>query len=84
MSEIEKQQLIESTLRGIGNAIEAVLHRKLDDPMGFALIIFEFNAPGIGHYVSNARRDDMITALRELADRLEQSETIPPGHGMVQ
>jgi hypothetical protein len=83
MNEIEKQQKIESMLKGIAKAITCVVEDTLGQ-MGFALLVFEFYEPGICHYISNAQRADMIEALRELADRLEQSETIPPGHGMVQ
>lgn len=39
----------------------------------FMLIVVD--NPGLGHYVSNCRREDMIKALRETADRLERHET---------
>lgn len=53
------------------------------DKMGFALVVFEFHKPGIGDYVSNADRPDMIKALRELADRLEKNEIIPAAIGQA-
>lgn len=42
--------------------------------IGFALLVFEFHKPGISNYISNAQRADMITALRETADRLEKRQ----------
>ena len=50
----------------------------------YALILFDFYKPGIGNYVSNANREDMIKTLRETADKLENNEDIPPTKGGVQ
>lgn len=52
--------------------------------MGFALIVFDFDNPGIGNYISNAERSDMIKSLRETADRLERNQDIPPAHKIIQ
>lgn len=41
--------------------------------LGWALMVYEFEAPGIGNYISNGTREDMIKALREAADRLEKT-----------
>lgn len=38
--------------------------------LGFALVVFEFNKPGMSNYISNAQRPDMIKALYETAERL--------------
>jgi len=83
MDDIAKQQYLETLLRGMAAAIDETINEKLGN-LGFALVVFEFNKLDLGHYVSNARRDDMIKALRELADRLEKNQTIPPGHEVVQ
>lgn len=45
-----------------------------DRQTGFCLLVYGFNAPGIANYVSNNRRQDMIEALRETADRLERNQ----------
>lgn len=45
-----------------------------DRKTGFVLLTFGFDAPGIANYVSNAERSDMITAMRECADRLEKKQ----------
>lgn len=47
------------------------------EKVGFALLTFGFDAPGIGQYISNADRTTMIQALRELADRLERNQDNP-------
>lgn len=38
--------------------------------MGFALMLFDLGAGGNMHYVSSAKRDDMIAALLELITHL--------------
>ena len=43
----------------------------------FALIVADSTEPGVGQYVSNVERADMIRLLRETADRLEGREDIP-------
>ena len=66
----------EEAMRLIGQTIENLL-----PGIGFALFISEFENPGIGNYISNARRDDMIQALRETANRFENDEIIPAVQG---
>ncbi len=43
---------------------------------GFALLVFQFNEPDVCNYVSNAKREDMVKALRESANRLENNKYI--------
>lgn len=76
MSEIKKQQRIEGSLKLLAAGLNDVITEWFGE-MGFALVMFEFNHPGIGNYVSNAKREDMIKALRETADRLEKNQDIP-------
>jgi hypothetical protein len=64
--------------RGLAKNIEAQL------PPGpsakgkclFALVVADTVEPGVGQYVSNVQRADMIRMLRETADRLENREDI--------
>jgi hypothetical protein len=76
-SEINKQINIQELLKDLAFGIDGVLRDNLGE-MGFALVIFEFNTLGVGNYISNAKREDMIVALRELADRLEANQDLPP------
>ncbi len=46
----------------------------LPKDFGFAILVFPLCNPGISNYISNSRREDMIKALRETADRLENKE----------
>lgn len=46
--------------------------------LGFALLIFDFNSPGMSNYISNAERATMVLALREAAERLARAQDIPP------
>lgn len=52
-------------------AIAGILKDILPQNFGFALVVFEYHKPGLGNYISSAKREDMITALKELVDRLE-------------
>jgi len=67
----------EEIMRQIGLEITDVLNEGFPKPMGFALIVFEFNEPGIANYVSNGERESMIKALKETVERLEKGQDIP-------
>lgn len=47
--------------------------------IGFVLWLFDFGQSGFATYVSNAEREDMIKALKEMLERLESSQPTPPG-----
>ncbi len=49
----------------------------------YALLVFPFGDPGVGNYVSNVKREDMIDALREAANRLEKNKYMPPCIGGI-
>ena len=66
----------EDLMKMLGYAIEHTLEDNFGK-MGFALLVFDFGAPGTGNYISNANREDMIKSLRETADRLEKNQDIP-------
>jgi hypothetical protein len=46
----------------------------IQPPLGFCILVYPFGGSGIGNYISNSSRDDMIKALRETAGRLERHE----------
>jgi hypothetical protein len=73
----------EKQLRELAKMLDEALRAMYPERMGFALIVFEFHKPGISDYVSNAEREQMVTALRESADRLEKREDIPPAIGVA-
>jgi hypothetical protein len=81
MSDHDDLQKTEETMRGLAQGIDEVLEKATGQKKGFALVVFEFGQPGLGNYISNARREDMVAALRETADRIEKRETIPPAQG---
>ena len=74
-------QETEQFMANLAGALHDLVREDFGDHVGFALLIFDFEDPGLGNYVSNARRDDMIQALRMTADRLERNEDIPPAKG---
>lgn len=64
-------------LQALAQAIDEALNpnkAKDERTIGFCLLVFGFNAPGISNYVSNAERADMIKALEETAMRLKNRE----------
>lgn len=68
----------EEQLRELAKILDKTLEDAIyKERMGFALLVFRFGESGVGDYISNADREDMIKGLRELADRLEAGETIP-------
>lgn len=71
-----QQFLFEELMRDLAAAIDLTLKDNIGEK-GWALLVFDFNQPGIANYVSNANREDMIKMLRETADRLENNEDIP-------
>lgn len=50
------------------------VEKMLPSDMGFMILVFPFGKPGTANYISNANREDMIIALREKADILEQKK----------
>jgi len=63
---VTKAQL-EGPLRQIAAALEETLPTMIgvDEPIGFAVFLFDFGETGSLAYVSNAKREDMIAAVKE-------------------
>ena len=59
----EAERKMQSIARIVGNMVP--------QGWGFAVLCFSFGEDGFMNWVSNARRHDMIKALRETADKLE-------------
>ena len=57
-------------MKKMGKMIEKMLPKDF----GYAVLVFPFHNLGVGNYISNAQREDMIKALRETADRLEKKQ----------
>lgn len=71
----ELKNRTEPELARLMKAIADSVKAQLPPETLFAVIVFD--DPGLGQYISNARRPEMIEALRETADRLEAGEDIP-------
>lgn len=65
----EIEMLARSVGHKIGHAIESSVGK---GKVGFCLMMFTFGEGGWSTYLSNADPEDMIKALRELADKREQ------------
>jgi len=66
--------ILEAKARSVGK----VIGDSLPPGVGFALLMFDFGEGGQMTYVSNAQRDDMVRALRECADTVEDHKDSPP------
>jgi len=53
--------------------IASIIQNKING-LGFALLIFPFEAPGMANYVSNAERDGMIKAFEEVLFRWKNNQ----------
>jgi len=65
----DTQQIGGQQMRDLAQMIQ-----KRTQGLGFALLVFPFNAPGISNYISNAERKDMIKALEETLRRWKNKE----------
>lgn len=69
-------------LEALSRSIAEALTEALPEGLGFALLVFDFGEGGNLAWISNARREDMVRALREQLARLEAGmagERTPPG-----
>lgn len=63
-------------MRALGSVINEMF-----PGMGWCVFTFNFGPGGMGNYLANANREDMVKALRELADHLENGKVFPtPEH----
>jgi hypothetical protein len=76
MSDADLQLKTEEFMRNLGSGLQGIIDEYIPG-MGFALLIFEFNKPGLSNYISNAQRENVIGALKEAAERLEKNQDIP-------
>lgn len=68
------EDMTEPELRHLTTRILDGVKAELPEGTGFCVLFWPFGEHAISHYGSNARRSDMILALRECADRLERRE----------
>lgn len=67
-------------MEDICNNLDRVLKTSFGRRMGFALFVFPFDcSPDMmgGNYMSNTERKEMVKALREILDRLDEGVIIP-------
>lgn len=76
VSEINQalRDMTEPELRTLFDRIALGVRSQL--PPGTLFTLIAFDASGIGQYASNARRGDMIKAVREFTEALEQMEDV--------
>lgn len=58
-------------LEEIARDVGRVIGGAVPPGVGFALLVFDFGTQGTISYLSNARREDMIAALKNLIVNLE-------------
>jgi hypothetical protein len=71
-------RLSRHAVAALGQILDQSLNRPGEPRLGFAVVLFEFSdGPRMSSYISNAERADMISALRETADRLDRNTDYP-------
>jgi len=65
---------LDSLMRTAAHAVEWAFHDQGVEKPLFALVIF--NDPKIGQYIGNCRREDIIKALRETAERMARNQDV--------
>jgi hypothetical protein len=79
MTAPEHRGVIQPEVRGAMKEVAAALAGVLPKGFGFSLLVFEMNVPtGFMNYISNANREDMLCALKELIANFEGSGHEPP------
>lgn len=73
---MEREQPIQDEYRKDMNALAHFLSDHLK-PAGFALFVFDMDAPGRMNYISNASREHMVEAMREFIARNDGTYTDP-------
>lgn len=72
MTVSNRRKELESIVRTMGDAIIGEMNDlSTGPPLGFMLMVFDFEPGGFSAYISNAQRAGMIKLLREQADRME-------------
>jgi len=69
------KNMTEPQLRDLLNGLARDVSKRT--PKGTLFFLVLFDDPGLCQYVSNARREDIVKAMRETADRLEQNQDVP-------
>jgi len=64
------EQLTKEFIQALAQGIGEMLPKNI----GFTLLTFEMNKPGIANYASNCNRKDMIQSLFETAYRLKEKQ----------
>lgn len=77
-------QLTESILNYLAQILDDILEKLFGHRMGFTLLIFEFDKPGVSNYIGNGQKEDIIKSLAEAAERLKNNEDIPSTIGGMQ
>lgn len=70
------EDMTEPELRLLTNLVLDAVRAGLPEGAGFCVLYWSYGDRGVVQYGSNARREDMVQALREAADRLERRQDV--------
>lgn len=77
MGKIDRAILDEINAK-LAPAIGATLHEMAGEKLGFVLFTFKFGGPGEdAAFISNADRDDLKAAVKELLEQLDDAVIVP-------
>ncbi|MBO5143584.1 MAG: hypothetical protein J6C46_11465 [Clostridia bacterium] len=66
---MEKEEFVKSKMQTIARKVK----EELPDGFGFVVLSFNFSAKSEMIYVSNANREDVITAMKEFIQKTENN-----------
>ncbi len=64
-------EITEELLNNKNREIGKLIGSRVPAGVGFALLLFNMGESGWMNYISNARREDMVKAMRELLFKIE-------------
>jgi hypothetical protein len=76
------QKKTEELLLYLGKIIQDVVN-EFFPRAGFAFFLFKFHEEGRTNYISNAERESMIKALKEIVEGLEKDQDFPVNPGTL-
>ena len=67
-----RQAELDAITRMLGKAMQDEMNdASTGEPLGFAIVVFDFGPDGFMSYASNAQRADVAKLFRELAKKIE-------------
>lgn len=71
---------VSEILQPLATGINDILKAETDEELGFFLLVFNTTEGARTNYVSNCKREEVVTAIEELLQRWKDGMPDVPGH----